>query len=100
MKKQFSGVATPELTRARTLASTAKALVFKAQFVSLKCYKVLLALVMKDESPGYALTLRIKCDHICEKGSYSLSDCMNLSTHNFHCDKGTILKFSHRILLT
>ena len=27
-----------------------------------------------------------KCDRICKKGSYSLSDCMYLATHNFHFD--------------
>ena len=33
----------------------------------------------------YCVVLYI-CDRICEKGSYSLSDCMYLETHNFYCD--------------
>ena len=40
------------------------------------------------------------CDRNCEKGSYSLSNCMHLTIHCEACEYGTNLKFGHLTLLT
>ena len=40
------------------------------------------------------------CDRLCEKGSYSLSNCMCLTIHNLTCEYGTSTKFGHFTLLT
>ena len=40
------------------------------------------------------------CDRICEKGSYSLSNCIYLAVHCVTCEYGTKLKFGHLTLLT
>ena len=35
-----------------------------------------------------------KCDPVCEKGSYSLFNCMYLATCNLTCECGITLKFT------
>jgi len=40
------------------------------------------------------------CDRLCEKGSYSLSNCTCLTIHNLTCEYGTNKKFGHFKLLT
>ena len=40
------------------------------------------------------------CDRLCEKGSYSLSNCTCLTIHNLTCEYGTSTNFGHFTLLT
>ena len=42
----------------------------------------------------------IKCDPVCEKGSYSLSNCIYMVTHNLTGEYGTSLQFGHSTTLT
>ena len=41
-----------------------------------------------------------KCDPVCEKGSYSLSNCIYMVTHNLTGEYGTSLQFGHSSTLT
>ena len=40
------------------------------------------------------------CDPVCEKGSYSLSNCIYMVTHNLTGEYGTSLQFGHSTTLT
>ena len=40
------------------------------------------------------------CDPVCEKGSYSLSNCIYMVTHNLTVEYGTSLQFGHSTTLT
>ena len=40
---------------------------------------------------------KFKCDQLCEKGSYSLSNYIYLTIHNLTCE---YMKFGHCVLLT
>ena len=39
------------------------------------------------------------CDPVCEKGSYSLSNCIYMVTHNLTGEYGTSLQFGHSTTL-
>ena len=59
----------------------------------------------KLNSPGTELDNRysyidIICDPVCEKGSYSLSNCIYMVTHNLTGEYGTSLQFGHSTTLT
>jgi len=45
----------------------------------------------------YLSSKMLQCtgDQICEKGSYSLSDCMHLTIHNLTCEYGTVGHIVH-----
>ena len=47
----------------------------------------------------YLRTL-FRCDLVCEKGSYSLFNCMYLTAHNFACEFGITQQFCTLIPLT
>ena len=48
----------------------------------------------------YTYVIVYICDPVCEKGSYSLSNCIYMVTHNLTGEYGTSLKFGHSTTLT